>query len=232
MFTKSARLYDALYESKDYAGASEKLRHLLQLQNPGAKTLLDVGCGTGKHLERLREYYAVEGLDLSPEMLEIARSRCPDVVFTEGNMISFDLGRTFDVVVCLFNAIAYVKTVENLDRVIVCMARHLQPGGVLVVEPWFSPENYWVGGIHANFLDRPDMKVAWMYVRKMRNCNSYLDIHCLVGTPDGIECFTEQHELGLFTQEEYFRAFRKAGIDVQYDPEGLFKRGLYWGKVS
>lgn len=44
-----------------------------------------------------------------------------------------------------------------------------------------------------------------------------------------VESFTERHDLALFTYEEHLGAFRAAGLDVTYDPEGLMGRGLYIG---
>jgi hypothetical protein len=51
-----------------------------------------------------------------------------------------------------------------------------------------------------------------------------------VATAQGIERFTELHELGLFTEEEYLQAFREAGLNVLHDLTGLDGRGLYIGK--
>jgi ubiquinone/menaquinone biosynthesis C-methylase UbiE len=229
MFTKSIQFYDALYHFKDYFAASRQLHTLIQEHNPSAETLLDVACGTGKHLECLREYYQVEGLDLSLEMLEIANKRCPEIPFHQGNMVDFSLGHSFDVVTCLFSSIGYVKIVDNLERAISSMARHLQSGGIMVVEPWFSPESYWVGRITANFVDEPELKIAWMYTSEIEDRVSVFDIHYLVGTPLEVTSFTERHEMGLFTYEEYLRAFQKAGLDVSYDAKGLFGRGMYIG---
>lgn len=232
MFTKSARFYDALYHFKDYAAASRQLHALIQRTNPGAKTLLDVGCGTGKHLECLRGDYQVEGLDINPELLKIARRRCPEVPCHEGDMISFRLGRTYDVVTCMFSSIGYVKRISNMEKAVDSMAHHLSPGGMLVVEPWFSPETYWVGRITANFVDEPELKIAWMYTSEVEDRISILDINYLVGTPQGVDYFMERHELGLFTHEEYREAFRKAGLEVSYDPKGLFGRGMYIGMAQ
>jgi len=49
-------------------------------RNPNARTLLDVACGTGAHLVHFNNLYAVEGLDLSPDLLAIAAQRLPDIV--------------------------------------------------------------------------------------------------------------------------------------------------------
>src|SRR5438067_67243 len=140
MFTRSAQLYDAIYSFKDYEGEATRLDELIRERKPDARTLLDVACGTGKHLEYLRTRYDVEGLDLDPELLAIARERLPDVPLHEGDMRDFDLGRRFDAVTCLFSAIGYMLTVEELAAAVASMARHLEPGGVLLVEPWLEPE--------------------------------------------------------------------------------------------
>jgi hypothetical protein len=58
---------------------------------------------------------------------------------------------------------------------------------------------------------------------------SFFDFHYMVGTPEGINYFTERHELGLFTNEEYLEAFRLAGLEVLYDADGIYGRGLYIG---
>jgi ubiquinone/menaquinone biosynthesis C-methylase UbiE len=229
MYNKSARYYDAIYSFKDYASASQQLHDLISRHHPGAETLLDVGCGTGRHLEYLKAHYQVAGLDISSEMLDVARRRCPDVPFYQKDMIDFNLRQSFDVVTCLFSAIGSVKTVENLERALFSMASHLSSRGLLIVEPWFSPESYWTGKVYANYVDQPDLKIAWMYTSQIEGRLSVHDINYLVGTPEGIEHFTERREVGLFTREEYLSAFRESGLEAYHDPQGLFGRGLYIG---
>lgn len=231
MFTKSARFYDRLYSFKDYAAAADALHRLAQERSPGARTLLDVGCGTGKHLESLQGRYDVAGLDLNPDLLAIARERLPDAPLHEADMTSFELGRRFDVVTCLFSSIAYVRTLDNMRDAIRRMAEHLEPNGLLLVEPWFSIETYWKGTITANHLDDPDLKISWMYVSELRDRVSYLDIHYLVGTPDGVHAFSEVHEMGLFTPEEYGAAMTDVGLTHEFDPKGFFGRGLHLGRA-
>ena len=232
MFIHSAPFYDALYSFKDYPAAAREVEEVLRKEAPDARSLLDVGCGTGRHVELLKDRYEVEGLDLNPGMLAVARERSPDVAFHEADMADFSLESRFDAITCLFSSIAYVKTLERMRSAIACMRRHLNPGGVMLVEPWFTPEDYWTGTITANFVDQPDLKIAWMYTSEREDNVSKLDIHYLVGRPDGVESFTELHEMGLWTRDEHVDALRDVGFDARYESGGPFGRGLYVAKDS
>ena len=228
MFSRSARLYDAIYASlRDYPHQAAELDRLIQERRPGARTLLDVACGTGAHLEHLSGRYEVEGLDLDPEMLAVARERLPQARFHEADMADFDLGRRFDAVVCMFSSIGYVRTEARLRAAVAAMARHLEPGGVLIVEPWLAPDAWHDGHVGGVFVDEPGLKIARVNVAERRGDLSIVDFHYLVATPAGVEHFTELHELGLFTLDQHLEAFRAAGLAVEHDPEGPWGRGLY-----
>lgn len=228
MFSQSTALYNSIYSFKDYEEEAARIHAFIQehKRSPG-DTLLDVACGTGKHLGFLSRHYRVEGLDLDPGLLEVARRENPDLVFHQGDMTSFDLGRQFDVVTCLFSSIGYAKTLEKMRQTIDALSRHLRPGGVLLVEPWFTPDEYRPGMLGARFVDEPDLKIARMSLSEVVNGVSVLDFHYLVGTPQGIEHFTELHELGLFTRAEHLQALADTGLESGYDPQGLMGRGLY-----
>jgi SAM-dependent methyltransferase len=229
VFSQSARIYDAVYSWKDYTGEAERVHELVQARKPGAATLLDVACGTGAHLAELRRWYRCEGLDLDPDLLAVARERLPDLPLHQADMRDFDLGRRFDAVTCLFSSIGYLLTVDALEAAVAAMARHLEPGGVLVVEPWLSPEAVTVPHVGAVFVDEPELKIARVNTIEVDGRTSSFDFHYVVGTPAGVEHFVEHHELGLFTHEEQLAAFRAAGLEVEHDEEGLMGRGLYIG---
>lgn len=230
MFTKTARFYDKVYASKDYAGEVERIvATVRQNLRSGGHRLLDVACGTGKHVEYLKAHFEVEGLDINEELLDIARQRNPGVVFHLRDMLDFDLGCRFDVVTCLFSSIGYAKTLENVQRAAACIARHLVDGGVLIVEPWFTPDDWHTPSVHAAYIDEPDLKIARVNTSFQEGRLSYFDLHYLIGTPEGTEHFVERHELGLFETDEMQAALESAGLDVTYDPEGLTGRGLFVG---
>ena len=146
MFERSARVYDLLYSFKDYEVEARDLVRLIHERNPGATSLLDVACGTGKHLELLRgDFSDVAGVDLNAELLAIAQERLPDVPFTAADMRTFDLGRTFDAVTCMFSSVGYLRDDADLAEAIARMAAHLGPGGVLIVDGWVRPDAWWPG---------------------------------------------------------------------------------------
>ena len=231
MFDESAAFYDAIYAFKDYAAEAAWTAALLRrVQRSPGRHLLDVACGTGEHLRHLQGEYRVEGLDLDGGMLAAARAKLPDVPLHQADMLDFDLGRRFDAVVCLFSSIGYLRTVERMERAVAAMARHLVvPGGVLAIEPWFSPAQWKPGMLHALLVDEPELKVARMSLSEPAAGGlSVLEFHYLIGDASGVRHVTERHELGLFEPQDYLRAFESAGLRPQFDAQGPSGRGLYF----
>jgi hypothetical protein len=109
------------------------------------------------------------------------------------------------------------------------MSRHLLPGGVLLVEPWFTPEQWTLGRVSTIFVDKPDVKIVRMSHSGKKSRVAVLEFQYLIGTSQGLEHLREHHEFGLFTHEEYMDAFTRARLNVTHDPEGVDGRGLYIG---
>ena len=94
MYSKSAKYYDAIYASvgKDYPAEAREVRKFIQkYKQSGGNRLLDVGCGTGVHANLLSRHYQVEGMDLEPKMLSVARKNYPKIRFQQGDMVDFKL---------------------------------------------------------------------------------------------------------------------------------------------
>lgn len=230
-YTESARFYDAIYSFKDYEAEAEKLHGFIQqYANRDCQTLLDVATGTGAHLPFLRKYYTVEGLDLSPSMLEAARQRLPDVAFHQASMVDFDLGKQFDVITCLFSAIGYLLTIDDLNQALRTFAKHLNDGGVAMIEPWLDPSVYKPGTVHATFVDEPELKISRMVHSEREGDIAVMPMHHMVATPEeGVVYFIETHRLRLFTPDQYLNAIWQAGFTAHIIGDGLTNRGLYVG---
>lgn len=220
MFDRSAHLYDLIYGFKDYAQETRDLVTVVRERNPEASSLLDVACGTGEHLRLIRDSFAhVEGVDVEPDMLAVARAKLPDVVFTEADMRTFDLGRTFDAVTCLFSSVGYMADVGELRAAVARMAAHLAPGGVLVIDGWVRP-GAWLpsGNVMAQAETDDDTAVARVVRSRRDGDRTHLEMRYLVATRDGFDTIEETHVLTLFDDRDYGSAFEGADLDAEVLP--------------
>jgi SAM-dependent methyltransferase len=227
-YARRPDLYDVEYGFKDYAAEAATIERIVRERSPQARTLLDVACGTGKHLEQLHTTFECEGVDLDEGLLAVARERVPDIPLHEGDMRDVRLGRTFDVVTCLFSAIGFVGSLDELEAAARTLAAHLAPGGVLLVEPWFEPHEWVPNRPHVLSADLPGLALARVTLSGLRGERlSTTEMHYVVATPEGVEEWTEEHELYLFTHDELRAAFEHAGLTAELDAEGLIGRGLW-----
>jgi len=232
MYQRSARYYDLLHRFNDYPGAATRLHAAISERHAGARSLLDVGCGTGQHLAALGAWYEVEGVDISPELLAVAKDRLGPVPLHAQDMAALDTGRRYDVVCCLFGAVAYVRTPSALSTTIRRFREHLAPGGLMVIEPYYPPDRYWTDRVTLDVADTPELKVVRMYASTPPvDRIAGLEIHHLVGTPQGVESFVEHHELGLFDAADFRAAFAAAGLHAEHVAEGFFGWGAYFARV-
>ena len=228
MFTKTAKQYDAVYSYKDYEAESDLITNLVSERVTDAKNLLDVACGTGKHLEHLSKRFKCAGIDLDTGMLAIARERLPELPIHHGDMCDFTLDAKFDAVLCLFSSIAYTKTVERMEQAVANMTAHVNPGGMLLLEGWVTPESWIVGKVRTSTYETDDGFVMRMALMEPIE-RGRLVLEYMIGDSSGISHVTETHEMGWFTHDEYMNALKKANLATEYIEEGLTGRGIYIG---
>jgi len=228
VYDKSAGIYDLLYTGagiKDYAAEAADLHQIITEACPSARTLLDVACGTGAHLEKLRRWYTVEGTDISPAMLELAAGKLPDVPLHLADMQKLDLGRRFDAVTCLFSSIGYITDPSDLQSTIERLAAHVGPGGVLILDGWVQPHK-WSDTYQGprDIASDDDKMVVRLSVTRRVGRITELDMHHLVRTESGVDYFVENHRLMLTPTEEYVSAVVAAGLKARVVPDFMPSR--------
>lgn len=232
MYKELAKYYDLIYSWKDYKGEVNKIKNLIKnYKESDGNELLDVGCGTGKHLEYLKKDFSCTGSDINNEMLEIARENISDVEFIEADMITMDLKSTFDIILCLFSGIGHVKTYENLKKTIITFSNHVKKGGVAIIEPWLTKSTYDAGRPGMTTYDSEDIKIARLNTTKIQNNLSILEFHYLICERNkDAKYFEDKHELGLFETDIFIDYMKEAGLKAEFLKDGLMKgRGLYIG---
>jgi ubiquinone/menaquinone biosynthesis C-methylase UbiE len=232
LYRELAKYYDLIYAFKDYKKEAMQIKALVsKYMKSEGKELLDVACGTGHHLEYLKDGFSCMGVDVSNKMLKVARKNVKGVVFKQADMTTLNLGKEFDVITCLFSSIGYVKTYKNLRNTIRHFSKHLKRGGVVLIEPWHTKSAYLTDSPHMETYDGKDIKIARLNVSERIGCLSIMDMHYLVAEKaKGVRHFVDRHELGLFEVDETLRIMREAGLQSKFLKRGLAqKRGIFVG---
>jgi len=232
MYKILAKYYDLIYHWKDYEKEAYSIKDLIKkYKKSDGNKLLDVGCGTGKHLEYFKDEFSCTGIDINNEMVEVAKTKFKNVILVQGNMIHFNLKTEFDVILCLFSSIGYVKTYSNLEKTMLNFKNHLKKGGVLIIEPWFTKSTYWDGHPGMTTYEGEAIKIARLNSSKIEGDLSIMEMHYLIAEKDkDVIHFVDTHELGLFEIDKTLEFMEKTGLKADFLKDGLMEdRGLYIG---
>src|ERR1700731_494428 len=145
VFDHYAQYYDLLYSVKDYKAEAAYVSSLIEKFCPGARSMLDIGCGTGNHgFLFAQSGYDVTGVDLSPKMVSLADQKkaqrvINNIKFEQGDILSLRLGREFDVVVSLFHVMNYLTKKSDMTAGFANALNHVRPGGLFIFDSWYGP---------------------------------------------------------------------------------------------
>ena len=227
-----AKYYDNIYCFRDYLDESVRLQNLIEKYlETGGNSVLDVACGSGLHLKHLKDDFSCTGVDISKAMLKLARKNVEGVNFKEADMKTLQIGKQFDVVMCLFSSIGYVKTYLNLERTIQGFSRHIKEGGLVLIEPSHAESAYVQGEPRITTYDGKDMKIARVNYASLRQALAVVNMHILIAEK-GVDAkyFVDRHDLGVSGVDETLRIMAEAGLKAKYLKGGLMPgRELFIG---
>lgn len=206
-FTALAAVYDAIMADVEYDHWADFVLTYARDGGLEPRTALDLACGTGGFTRELHAAgLRVRGLDGSPEMLEVARARLPaDVALSVGDLRTFDLGETFDLVTCVFDSLNNLLTPGDLGAALGRARAHLRPGGLLACDlnTRLGVRELWEGSQIEGLADLPDG----------REVHYHWSHHYDPGTELGVVqafCRVEDGEGGL---DEFVEEHRERGYD-------------------
>lgn len=153
VFDAYAKYYDLLYKEKNYKSEADYVTSLIQKYMPEAESILDLGCGTGKHDICFSENnFKVTGVEQSEKMILLAdlNKKNTNVNFVNGDIRNVRLNKKYDVIISLFHVINYQSTNEDLRSTFKTVKEHLNPTGKFIFDFWYGP---------AVLSDRPSVKV-------------------------------------------------------------------------
>lgn len=180
-----APFYDAINSDIDYRLWADFLEEIFRREYRGKPELvLDLGCGTGKMtLELARRGYDMTGVDISPEMLNVARERADSagldgVLWLCQDMTEFELYGTVDAAVCCLDGINHLTDKESLSRCLALVHNYLSPEGLFIfdVNGKFKFENIYSD--RAYVMEECGGVCIWQnfYNEKTRICDFYITL--------------------------------------------------------
>ncbi len=123
--------YDENYYQDD--GTYKMIQNLLSKNK--CKTILDVGCGTGRYVIKLSEIgLDISGIDISIDMIKKAKMKAPQLYFKCMDMKNIKLHRKFDAVVSLDSAFCYMLTNKDCIKAIESMKNVLNKNGLIILQ--------------------------------------------------------------------------------------------------
>lgn len=135
-FDRFARFYDL-----DYEPYQEDVALYLGFAERTGSPLLELGCGTGRLLLPLaRAGYSVTGVDLSPAMLEVARTKVESaglddrITLVQADMRTVKLPQQYRLAYIAINSFMHLTTLEAQVEALRTWRKLLLPGGLLVID--------------------------------------------------------------------------------------------------
>ena len=234
VFSDYARYYDLLYRDKDYAAEAEYVAGLIRKFHPAARSILELGSGTGIHASLLAEKgFTVHGIERSPEMHARSQALTENgsaghgrLTFKTGDIREVRLNKRFDAVIALFHVISYQLTNVDVTAAFETARHHLNPGGVFIFDVWYGP---------AVLTEHPAVRIKRMaddqteitrLAEPVLHSNENLvdvNYHVFVRnrTTQAVAELKETHAMRYFFKPEIQRIAAHAGLKCQHAEEWL-----------
>jgi len=226
VFDELAKYYDLIHENKNYEKESAYINGLIQKYNPGAKTILDIGCGTGNYAFAMQKLgYEVEGVDSSSQMIDIAKGKLSEndcnrhrPSFFCGQIEEYDSQTKFDAVICLFFSLCYQTTDDLIFDSLTRFKNQIKENGILIFDFWHKdgvltqkPElkiqNYCTADLEITKLVQPRLDVS-------ADCVNIDYTFYLENRKTEISKFKEFHKLRYLNPNLIVKLLRKLSFKV------------------
>jgi SAM-dependent methyltransferase len=201
----------------------DEIPRLVELLGPAGSTVLELGCGGGHIASHLAAHYDLVLVDRAPAMLDLARELVPSARHALGDMRDVDIDLAADAVL-IHDAIDYLLTPQDLEATLTTAARHLRPGGRLVLAPDHLADTYEPdtehGGVDA--LDgRGARYLSWSWDPDPTDTTIRTDyVFCLRDADGTVNVVHDTHVTGLFDRSTWLAALEAASfVDAVIDVE-------------
>lgn len=146
VFQDYAYYYNSFYRDKNYKAEAAVVDKILKRYNPHTKSIINFGCGTGKHdIELAKLGYQCMGIDMSPLMVKIAKQNSDlnesGIEFEVADVRNYETNKKYDAVISLFHVMSYQNTNEDLLNAFISARKALDnhADGYFLFDVWYGP---------------------------------------------------------------------------------------------
>lgn len=181
------------------------------------KTLLHLGCGGGHNDYTFKKHFKVTSVDISENMLTLAKKLNPEVNYQYGDMRTIRLEEKFGAVTIL-DSINYIKTVEDLQRTFITTYEHLKPGGVFLTFVEQITGQFKQNNTTCSTHSQGDVEITFIenyYDPDPTDTNYEATFIYLIRVGGKLEIYSDRHLCGIFKLETWLECLKATGFEVK-----------------
>jgi len=225
VFQDYAYYYNLFYKDKDYKAEAETVDHILKKYNPRIKSIIDFGCGTGRHdIELTKLGYHCKGIDMSNLMIDIAKKNADvdgeNIEFQVADIRNYNIVKRYDAVISLFHVISYQNTNDDVLNAFRSARRMLEEtNGYFLFDVWYGP------GVLS---DKPSVRVKEIEDEEnrliriarpdMHDKDNLVDVNYEVliisKETNRVQTINEKHNMRYFFRPELEKLLTEAGFKL------------------
>ncbi len=213
MYNQLAKYTDLLYYSKNYKKEVDFILKKIKENGIGAKTLIDVACGSGNHAKIFQKHgYKVYGVDLNDGMLKLAKSNVPKIKLFRQDLRKLNIKVKADVIICMFNSINYNYSYKQLKSTLKRFYNHLGKNGMIVFDSAFTKDNWIEGYFGAEQFRFSNLDIARINKSYSKNSVGTVDQTYVIFDRGKKKIFENTNKIFIFDKNKIKNLMEKIGL--------------------
>lgn len=221
VFKDYAYYYNLFYGDKEYDREANVIASLLEkYRSLKGKKILNLGCGTGRHdIELTKLGYSVDGVDISSNMIDIAKSNNPNSKYYVANICNYRPEEKYEFVISMFHVISYQNKNEDVINAFKTANTALEKEGIFLFDVWYGP-----GVLHD--LPSPRIRkvgnddvIAIRFAQPVMHVNTNVvdvnyEVHVIGKNDNSVKRMEEVHRMRYFFAPEIEEYLCETGFEL------------------
>ncbi len=220
-YNKIAKIYDLMYTKEtgynhknqvDWVDNWRKKTHR-------SKTVLDLACGTGIHLEYFKKLgYKIQGIDASQKMLNVAKKRLGAVSLKKDFFETFNLKKKPDIITCYFNGMSYNTDLRKLKSTFKNIYKSLPDKGIFIFDVFCIEKSKKIFAIKK--FENKKIKISRTIIGLPTNKGFKSTMYYIIFDGKKSDILSETSLRGTFSKKQILNTLSSSNFKVLYCGKG------------